>query len=226
MGQSKKNRRTDYLVHWVGESEADATWEQDVTLWQFENKFDEYWAVIEGRTPATRTSGSSGGGGFVTLFSGRSVLVRLACASGRTMVPAWCGIVRVSQAGEVSRERQWRARAGMPRTPCGLGADGVGRGSKDVRSRQSDARGAGPGCANGANGYRLGRNPRPMRARWANRADRADSADACARHSARCGAPGRCARTWADGRRRRAHGSRPVRAGTAAVCGAGRPGQL
>ncbi|KAL0463381.1 UNVERIFIED_CONTAM: hypothetical protein Slati_0225700 [Sesamum latifolium] len=32
MSQSKKNMRIDYLVHWTGESEADATWEQDVTL--------------------------------------------------------------------------------------------------------------------------------------------------------------------------------------------------
>ncbi|KAL0396344.1 UNVERIFIED_CONTAM: Transposon Ty3-I Gag-Pol polyprotein [Sesamum calycinum] len=61
MGQSKKNRRTDYLVHWSGESEADATWERDVTLWQFEGKLDEYWAVRDGVTP-TRASGSSGGG--------------------------------------------------------------------------------------------------------------------------------------------------------------------
>ncbi|KAL0368101.1 UNVERIFIED_CONTAM: Transposon Ty3-G Gag-Pol polyprotein [Sesamum calycinum] len=45
MGQSKKNRWTDYLVHWLGESEADATWERDVTLWQFEEKLDEYWAA-------------------------------------------------------------------------------------------------------------------------------------------------------------------------------------
>ncbi|KAL0413714.1 UNVERIFIED_CONTAM: Transposon Ty3-I Gag-Pol polyprotein [Sesamum radiatum] len=45
MGQSKKNRRTDYLVQRTGESEADATWERDVTLWQFEDKIDQYWAV-------------------------------------------------------------------------------------------------------------------------------------------------------------------------------------
>ncbi|KAK4381995.1 hypothetical protein Sango_2914600 [Sesamum angolense] len=49
MGQSKKNRRTDYLVHWSGESEADATWERDVTLWQFKEKLDEYWAVRESK---------------------------------------------------------------------------------------------------------------------------------------------------------------------------------
>ncbi|KAK4384457.1 hypothetical protein Sango_3058500 [Sesamum angolense] len=42
MGQSKKNRRTDYLVHWSGESEANGTWERDVTLWHSEEKLDEY----------------------------------------------------------------------------------------------------------------------------------------------------------------------------------------
>ncbi|KAL0336611.1 UNVERIFIED_CONTAM: hypothetical protein Sradi_4873000 [Sesamum radiatum] len=64
MGQSKKNRRTDYLVHWSGESQADATWEWDVTLWQFEEKLDEYWVVREGVTPPTRALGSFGGGGL------------------------------------------------------------------------------------------------------------------------------------------------------------------
>ncbi|KAL3530276.1 hypothetical protein ACH5RR_009598 [Cinchona calisaya] len=33
MGQSKNNRRTDYLIHWKGETEAETTWERDVTLW-------------------------------------------------------------------------------------------------------------------------------------------------------------------------------------------------
>ncbi|KAK4380948.1 hypothetical protein Sango_3015700 [Sesamum angolense] len=67
MGQSKKNRRTEYMVHWSGESEADATWERDVTLWQFKEKFDEYWAVRE------------------------------ACALGREIVSAWSDIVMDSQ---------------------------------------------------------------------------------------------------------------------------------
>ena len=31
MGQSKKNRRTNFLVQWKGASEADASWEKDVT---------------------------------------------------------------------------------------------------------------------------------------------------------------------------------------------------
>ncbi|KAL0336587.1 UNVERIFIED_CONTAM: hypothetical protein Sradi_4870600 [Sesamum radiatum] len=68
MGQSKKNRRTNYLVYWSGESEADAFWERDVTLWQFEGKIDEYWAVKEGVTPPMRTSGSSIGGGLLPPF--------------------------------------------------------------------------------------------------------------------------------------------------------------
>ena len=36
MGASRKNRRTDYLVQWKDSSESKATWERDVTLWQFE----------------------------------------------------------------------------------------------------------------------------------------------------------------------------------------------
>ncbi|KAL3498151.1 hypothetical protein ACH5RR_040883 [Cinchona calisaya] len=41
--ESKKNRRTDYLIHWKGETEADATWEEDMTLWQFEDQITAYW---------------------------------------------------------------------------------------------------------------------------------------------------------------------------------------
>lgn len=60
MGASRKNRRTDYLVQWEGSSEVDATWERDVTLWQFEDQIKEYLETLP-----TRTSASSGGGGFV-----------------------------------------------------------------------------------------------------------------------------------------------------------------
>ncbi|KAK4403125.1 hypothetical protein Sango_1053200 [Sesamum angolense] len=67
MGQSKKNRRTDYLVSLSGESEADATWERDVTLWQFKEKLNEYWAVRE------------------------------VCALGRGIVLAWSNIVMDDQ---------------------------------------------------------------------------------------------------------------------------------
>ncbi|KAK4382002.1 hypothetical protein Sango_2915300 [Sesamum angolense] len=48
--------------------------DMDVTLWQFEEKLDEYWAVREGVTPPTRASGSSGGG------DGRSGCQALVCA--------------------------------------------------------------------------------------------------------------------------------------------------
>ncbi|KAJ4722993.1 Retrotransposon protein, putative, Ty3-gypsy subclass [Melia azedarach] len=60
MGQSKKNRRTDYLVQWKDGSEADASWERDVTLWQFEREVKEYLDTLP-----TRTSGFSGGGGLL-----------------------------------------------------------------------------------------------------------------------------------------------------------------
>ena len=36
-GQSKKNRRTYYLVKWKGAPEGEVSWEKDVTLWQFED---------------------------------------------------------------------------------------------------------------------------------------------------------------------------------------------
>ncbi|RVW21226.1 Transposon Tf2-2 polyprotein [Vitis vinifera] len=61
MGHSKKNRRTDFLVQWKGISEAEASWERDVTLWQFEKEVQAYW-----RSKSTRASTSAGGGGFVS----------------------------------------------------------------------------------------------------------------------------------------------------------------
>ncbi|KAK1354667.1 Chromo domain-containing protein [Heracleum sosnowskyi] len=60
MGMSRQNRRTDYLVKWKGESEVDATWERDVTLWQFEDQIKEYldnppmrghWPLLVGEGP-------------------------------------------------------------------------------------------------------------------------------------------------------------------------------
>ncbi|KAG6472970.1 hypothetical protein ZIOFF_070450 [Zingiber officinale] len=35
-GMSKKNRRIEFLVFWKGKLKSEATWERDVTLWQFE----------------------------------------------------------------------------------------------------------------------------------------------------------------------------------------------
>lgn len=42
LGQSKKNRKTNYLVQWEGEAEEDATWERNVNLWQFEDAIEKY----------------------------------------------------------------------------------------------------------------------------------------------------------------------------------------
>ncbi|KAK4382004.1 RNA-directed DNA polymerase [Sesamum angolense] len=83
MGQSKKNRQTDYLVHCSGESEADATWEWDVTLWQFEEKLDEYWVVREGVTPSTRALGSFGWGDRRSIGLPSSSLRGQACCAQR-----------------------------------------------------------------------------------------------------------------------------------------------
>ena len=59
LGASKKNQRTEYLVLWEGESEAEASWEKAVNLWQFQDKLNEYL-----RSMSTRASTSSGGGGL------------------------------------------------------------------------------------------------------------------------------------------------------------------
>lgn len=60
MGQSKKNRRTEFLVQWKGGSEADASWEKEVSLWQFEREVKAYLDSLP-----TRASVSSGGGGLL-----------------------------------------------------------------------------------------------------------------------------------------------------------------
>ncbi|XP_073309948.1 uncharacterized protein [Primulina huaijiensis] len=65
LGQSKKNRRVDYLVQWVGDSEADATWIRNVNLWQFEDEIAEYEKRKELLGVSTRTSSSSSGGGML-----------------------------------------------------------------------------------------------------------------------------------------------------------------
>ena len=58
---SRTGRRLDYLMRWEGSSEAQATWADNAVLWQFEDRIGEY-----AETLPTRTSASSGGGGFVT----------------------------------------------------------------------------------------------------------------------------------------------------------------
>ncbi|KAL5775969.1 hypothetical protein ACOSP7_013526 [Xanthoceras sorbifolium] len=59
VGESKLNRRTDYLVQWKGEDEADATWERGATLWQFEDQIQWYLENLP-----TRASAISSGGGL------------------------------------------------------------------------------------------------------------------------------------------------------------------
>ena len=57
MGHSRKNQRTDFLVQWKGISETEASWERDVTLWQFEKEVQAYW-----QSKSTRASTSTGAG--------------------------------------------------------------------------------------------------------------------------------------------------------------------
>ncbi|KAJ8617722.1 hypothetical protein MRB53_013908 [Persea americana] len=49
-GESKKNRRTSYLVQWEGAEESEASWEKGTTLWQFEKEIKEYLAQKRTRT--------------------------------------------------------------------------------------------------------------------------------------------------------------------------------
>ncbi|KAG6517981.1 hypothetical protein ZIOFF_021381 [Zingiber officinale] len=59
-GMSKKNRRTEFLVLWKGKPKSEATWERDVTLWQFEKQIQAYL-----QKQSTMASTSSGGGGLL-----------------------------------------------------------------------------------------------------------------------------------------------------------------
>ena len=59
-GQSKKNRRTYYLVKWKGKAEEEATWEKETQLWQFEALIRRYLDSL-----STRTSRNSSGGGLL-----------------------------------------------------------------------------------------------------------------------------------------------------------------
>ncbi|KAH7845877.1 hypothetical protein Vadar_006951 [Vaccinium darrowii] len=59
-GQSKKNRRTSYLVKWENSPVREASWEKAETLWQFEKQVEEYLQTLP-----TRTSASPSGGGLL-----------------------------------------------------------------------------------------------------------------------------------------------------------------
>ncbi|KZV57841.1 hypothetical protein F511_03410 [Dorcoceras hygrometricum] len=65
LGQSKKNRRTDYLVQWEGEAVEEAVWEKSVNLWQFEDVIAKYLDEKSACSDPTRTSNSSSGGGLL-----------------------------------------------------------------------------------------------------------------------------------------------------------------
>ena len=60
VGESKLNRRTDFLIQWKGECVSDATWEKGATLWQFEDVIQHYLENLP-----TRASASSSAGGLL-----------------------------------------------------------------------------------------------------------------------------------------------------------------
>ena len=59
--QDRKNKWTEYLIHWKGTPVNEGSWEKGATLWKFEDKILEYaWLK------STRTSTTSSGGRFVS----------------------------------------------------------------------------------------------------------------------------------------------------------------
>ena len=60
MGTSKKNRKTELLVHWKGKSAVDAVWEKAKDLWQFDAQIEDYLKIV-----SMRTSSSSGADGLL-----------------------------------------------------------------------------------------------------------------------------------------------------------------
>lgn len=44
-------------MHWKGEFELDATWERDVTLWQFDKEVTKYLRKQQSMTASTSSSG-------------------------------------------------------------------------------------------------------------------------------------------------------------------------
>ncbi|XP_073105624.1 uncharacterized protein [Elaeis guineensis] len=58
LGQSKKNRRVEYLVKWSGVPGNETSWEKETSLWQFEQQVQEFLAS----RPIGMLASSSGGG--------------------------------------------------------------------------------------------------------------------------------------------------------------------
>ncbi|KAH0765051.1 hypothetical protein KY285_000922 [Solanum tuberosum] len=50
VGTSKKNTKTEFLIHWKGKSVADAVWEKAKDLWQFDDQIDDYLKKVSMRT--------------------------------------------------------------------------------------------------------------------------------------------------------------------------------
>ena len=50
LGTSKKNTKTEFLVHWKGKSAADAVWEKAKDLWQFDAQIEDYRKTVSIRT--------------------------------------------------------------------------------------------------------------------------------------------------------------------------------
>ena len=50
LGTSKKNTKTEFLVHWKGKSAADAVWEKAKDLWQFDAQIEDYLKTVSMRT--------------------------------------------------------------------------------------------------------------------------------------------------------------------------------
>ena len=58
---NRKNKWTEYLIHWKGKPVSEASWENGATLWQFKDQINEY-----ARLKSTRSTTTSSGEGFVS----------------------------------------------------------------------------------------------------------------------------------------------------------------
>ena len=60
LSTSKKNTKTEFLIHSKGKSAADAVWVKANDLWQFDAQIEDYLKIV-----SMRTSSSSGAGGLL-----------------------------------------------------------------------------------------------------------------------------------------------------------------
>ncbi|KAH0751965.1 hypothetical protein KY290_006553 [Solanum tuberosum] len=102
VGTSKKNTKTEFLIHWKGKSAADAVWERSKDFWQFDDQIKDYL-----KTVSMRTSSSSGAG---ELVNGKEFKT-LGCWQGSLNVQG----LRVGKV--VGKTRRY---VGLARQGCGL----------------------------------------------------------------------------------------------------------